>query len=279
MLMRMKWLGVLPVILTIALSACRNEGGRKAPSVEESEPIDTLLTDSVSEMEEEIEEAVDRIDGTFDDFLYAFIHSRRFFYKRIRYPLTLHKIDGEEISMETSNLHDEFTFLEGDYYTVLYGDVHQIGEEHKDSTVRIERIDLDNGLVRSFLFCREEGEWRLCRVQDGGLDMTGLGDFLNFYSRFSTDSIFQMQHVAQPVSISIIDPDDDSMYIEGTIDAEQWGSFCPELPRGVISNIRYGQGYGAYQVVMEKCGTANGLQDIFTFQREGRGWQLTAYEN
>ena len=60
---------------------------------------------------------------------------------------------------------------------------------------------------------------------------------------------------------------------------EQWGSFCPELPRGVISNIRYGQGYGAYQVVMEKCGTANGLQDIFTFQREGRGWQLTAYEN
>ena len=105
-------------------------------------------------------------------------------------------------------------------------------------------------------------------------------DFLIFYARFSTDTLYQQSHVEQPLKVTVLDPEDDNAYIEGTIDAEQWRSFCPDVPHGVISNIRYGaQKYNSRQIVMQKSGSSNGLQELFIFMKEDGEWRLTTYEN
>ena len=106
-----------------------------------------------------------------------------------------------------------------------------------------------------------------------------LSDFYRFYAKFSSDSVFQAQSLAPMLNVSIHDTEDELSIIEGTIDASQWVSFCPEVPQNVISNIRYNQHYTNQRVVMQKCGMGTGLQEVFTFNNEGHGWRLTSYED
>lgn len=244
--------------------------------------VDSLCPDSLSEIEEEIEEAAaeDRIDDSFDDFLFAFTHSIKFFYERIRYPLMLTSADGEQSELRQRNLHREFQFLEGDFYTVFYSSVSQIEQEKVslDGNVSVERIDMDGRMVRTYSFSRLEGKWMLTDISDSHFSSSELADFLLFYSHFSADSVFQQQHIEQPLRISILDPDGSGEYIEGSIDVAQWTSFCSEMPSGVISNIRYGQSYTPSQIVMQKCGGSNGMEELFTFRKDNEGWCLVAYE-
>ena len=105
-------------------------------------------------------------------------------------------------------------------------------------------------------------------------------DFLTFYARFSSDTLYQQAHVEQPLKVTVLDPEEDDAYIEGTINAEQWRSFCPDVPHGVISNIRYGvQKYNTKQMIMQKSGSSNGMQELFVFAKEDNEWRLTTYEN
>lgn len=276
--MRLKHLYVVlfPAVLCGCTGSTVDNGENKMDSLVVEE--DFLGVDTIPDDEERKEEMSGRIDGTFDDFLFAFTHNRSLFYKRIKYPLRLYA-NGEETVVSTKNFHTEFSFLEDEYYTVLYGDTNQIGHEYSDSIVKVERINLHGHNVRQFRFERGDGRWMLANIKDYGFEDSDLEEFLGFYSRFSSDSVYQAEHISQPLAVSITDPEDNINNIDGTIDAEQWTSFCSEVPSGVISNIRYGQGYGSYQVVVEKRGNANGLREVFVYQREGKDWKLTLYEN
>lgn len=277
--MRKKWMGILPMFVVIALSAC-NQGRVKEDAAEaDIQELDTCCQDTLSPVEEEIEEAEDRLDRSFDDFLFAFTHSIKLFYQRIDYPLLHETSDGTVVEVRTRNFHREFQFLGNDFFTVLYGDASQIEEHQEDSLVQIERINLEEQEVRVYNFQKKDGVWKLTSMCDSDFSSTGFEDFLVFYSSFSSDTIFQYRHIAQPLRLSIMDPEDDEEFIEGTIDAGQWSSFCPDVPCGTISNIRYGQAYNNRQMVMMKCGSSNGLQELFTFQRHGDSWKLVSYEN
>ena len=59
-----------------------------------------------------------------------------------------------------------------------------------------------------------------------------ISDFLNFYAQFCSDSIFQSQSIADPLRIRIQDSEDEDGTIDGIIDADQWQTFCPEVPSG-----------------------------------------------
>jgi hypothetical protein len=66
----------------------------------------------------------------------------------------------------------------------------------------------------------------------------------------------------------------------GFIDVDQWFEFAPELPRDVLTNIRYGQEYADLRrVIMQMRGISNGLQIELSFVREGDSWRLVGYEN
>ena len=129
------------------------------------------------------------------------------------------------------------------------------------------------------MFQREEGRWRLDAIHEETFTEDDLCDFLDFYARFCTDSLFQAQSIADPLRIVLQDPDDEEGSIDGIIDADQWQTFRPEIPSGIISNIRKGQNYNGHRVVLRKSGLSNGLQEVFTFTKERTGWHLTKYEN
>ena len=54
-------------------------------------------------------------------------------------------------------------------------------------------------------------------------------NFVDFYTRFVTDSLYQSEHIANPLQFVTIDPDDEFAILETTLDVNQWYAFrCPQ---------------------------------------------------
>ena len=267
------------------LLSCR---GRSA-SQETAESSDSLFfvedtLDLVETEKDALDEvgSIEHLDVNFDDFMFSFIRSRQLQRERVSNDIYVYDDEGNEVALRRTDLRNAFSFLDGEYYTVLYGDVAQIEEEKNNQSdmVDVERIDLDLYHVTTYTFLQEKGKWMLADLADNSFEEDELSDFLTFYAHFSEDSVFQAESIAQPLSIKMMDPDDELGYIDGTIDALQWSIFCPDVPAGVISNIRYGQSYAnPRHMVLQKCGISNGMQELFTFDKTGGRWRLTAYEN
>lgn len=273
-------------VMAFLLFSCHNgKISDSADEVDSTEIEKSVVVDTLDDVEEEIEEAdeADRLDASFDDFMFAFTHSNHLQNKRIVWPLSYTDADGNVRRINSLNSSSEFHFLKGDFYTVMFGDRKQVEEQKlitDDSLVVVERIDLQEEKLRNYEFKLISGKWKLISMQDVVFHESDIYDFLTFYARFCSDSIYQQAHVEQPLRVMVLDPEEDDAYIEGTINAEQWRSFCPDVPHGVISNIRYGvQRYNHSQMIMQKSGSSNGLQEMFVFTKENNEWHLTAYEN
>ena len=277
---------LLPLFGVVTLFSCSNGSNSESSADADSTSVEMpVIPDTLNEVDEEIEEAdeSDRLDASFDDFLFAFTHSDRLQNKRIVWPLAYTDVDGDARKINSLNCKSEFRFLKGDFYTVMYGDRNQVEKQKsglEDSLVIVERIDLVEEKLRSYEFTLLAGKWKLTSMRDIVFHESDIFDFLTFYARFNSDSLYQQAHIEQPLRVMVLDPEEDDAYIEGTINAEQWRSFCPDVPQGIISNIRYGvQKYNSRQMIMQKSGSSNGMQELFIFIKEDNEWILKAYEN
>lgn len=275
----------------LTLLSCHG-GSSHTEDVEDSAGVaDCLQVDSLEEETQE-EEAMSkegsdpRLDAVFDDFLFAFLHNPGFRKKRIAKPLRLEHPSRPTETLDSFDSDFEFAFLSGDFLTSLYGSNAEMqdaddGKLADDTLISVQRINLNDGTMRHFKFRRKEGHWQLFAIREGSFDEDGeLNDFLRFYAKFCKDSTTQAQAICNPLHIAIQDPDDDDDCIDGTIDANQWHSFCPEVPSGIISNIqREGQRYNSRKMILRKSGLSNGMQEVFSFTREHENWRLNRYEN
>lgn len=268
------------------LSCC---DGRVARNEEQEssmeEPLDSIVADTLVQEESELSLIVEdtrALDGFFDDFLFAYLHSPALRRERTAQSIRLERPEHPAEMLEKFDADFEFSFLSGDYFTVLYGNVGQMRLEEddvmeEDSVVSLQRINLNDGTIRNYDFHRHDGRWQFEAIREATVQDDELCDFLNFYALFCTDSAFQSKSIADPLQVVIQDGSEEG--INGIIDADQWQTFCPEVPAGIISNIRKGQYYSGHRIVMCKSGLSNGLQELFTFAKVGTEWRLTRYEN
>lgn len=249
------------------------------PADVQEEPVDTML---LAEEEEDSQPLPKSVDELFDDFIFNFANNKRLQLERIRFPLTVTEADGSSHTLARGQWKHEFLFMQQDYYTVLFDNAEQMELEKSTDReqVDVEWIQLEEHKVKTYHFSRLSGLWMLVGESMHTFEHYGIADFLIFYQRFATDSVFQREHIAKPLRYMTADPDDDFEYIEGTLDVDQWFAFRPYMPAGTITNIRYGQEYtDPNTMLLLKRGIANGLLDIFTFEKSGRHWSLTSYEN
>lgn len=280
--------------LAVAVAAMLSCDGKTSPSNspdwEEGEETEISSEEDFEGAEKEEEKlsldegSTPALDGVFNDFLFAYLHSRTLRRERTVMPIRLEHTTRPAEMLEDFDPEFELNFLSGEYFTTLYGNTSQMhaedGEEtEEDSIVSLQRINLNDGTIRNFQFLREQGHWQLSAIREATFEDDDLGDFLGFYAQFCTDSLFQAQSVADPLHIVIQDTEDEEGSLNGIIDADQWQIFCPEVPSGIISNIRKGQDYGQNRIVLRKSGLSSGLQEIFTFTKEKGNWRLTRYEN
>ncbi|MBQ7572550.1 MAG: DUF4348 domain-containing protein [Bacteroidaceae bacterium] len=285
--MKSKSVSLLPLLVAIATwISC--DRGRTQPTLGGAgnlEIEDTTESDTVLMFEDDNEglSLEDNETEVFGDFIFAFTHNARFQASRVRFPLPSTEIDGTEDTLRSGRQFREAFQLPGnDYYTMLLGQKEQMEVFQNDSTlteVDFQCMSLPGQTMVNYKFRRTDGRWFLHSRQHTHVNANML-DFMLFYERFVTDSLFQQESVARELAISMEDPDGEMGGIEGIIEADQWPMFRPEMPAGRFVNLYFGQAFPhPDRLYLYQCGISNGMLDIFTFRRRDGQWKLTAYEN
>ena len=134
--------------------------------------------------------------------------------------------------------------------------------------------------LKRYYFSRTKGIWMLDSITLHKMH-NAESDFLPFYARFVSDSIYQRKHVCSPLSFITIDPDDDFSILETTLDVEQWFAFRPQMPVDRLSNICYGQknDAGSTTKIIKVNGIGNGYSNVLYFRKTYGKWELYKYED
>jgi hypothetical protein len=278
----------IPVAAVCLLSqiACRNQ------TSENTEETETTVADSAvveedtvvvedSVIQAELPKAADEL---FDDFIFNFAQNRRIQLNRVKFPISLQTEGGTEKIYRKDWVHDKL-FVSDDYYTIVLSNEQQLDLEKSTELnhVNVDRINLRDNTMRRFVFERLEGLWRMTKVEERHINKHEDSEFFTFYGNFVNDTVYQKQHLNDPISIISTDTeemDDGEEEMNGIISPEQWPDFSPEMATDYITSIDYGQHYKETdRKLVVKKGICNGMMDILTFRRIDGKWMLVKYEN
>ncbi len=238
---------------------------------------DTLSIFKKSDVPEPME-----ADELFDDFIFNYASDEVLQKQRTLFPLPYHHSGIVENIEENSWEHDNLFFGQN-YYTLLFEkeeDMELIGDTSLNS-VQMEWISLEKHTVKKYDFQRNKGMWMLVSIEQLPVKERKDVDFINFYTHFVTDSIYQSQHICTPLQFVTIDPDDEFSVLETTLDVNQWYAFRPMMPVERLSNICYGQknNLNSDNKILKVNGIGNGYSNIFYFRKRNGEWELYKYED
>lgn len=244
-----------------------------------SENADTLVADTVADLVDDapLPKAVDEL---FDDFFFNFAGNHKMQLSRIQFPLPIHK-DGTTAMLERRQWKFSYFFMSAGYYTMLFDNEAQdsLTKSTAVSHATVEKLYLNENLMKLYDFERINGEWRLTSVTHARVGDHSCASFLHFYEQFASDTVSQVRSLDNFVVMTAPDDDEDFEELTGSIMPEQWPTFKPEIiPEGIIYCVNYGQTYSdASQKVLFVRGIANGLNTVLTFQRKNNGWKLVKF--
>lgn len=274
--------------LLMLMVAC--EGGKKKidPFETLTGQIDSLKvhTDSVhADTALVVEDVIPpSADESFADFFYNFASDEKFQLSRIVFPVSTYKGD-KIVRIPKEEWQHDYLFSRDPAYTVLL-DREEDMEMEKDTSMRSVQVDIIN-LVRSqikrYYFQRKKQSWFLEAINLQRLvhETDGEEDFMQFYEKFSSDSVFQAERLADPLGFVTADPDDEFQILETTLEPGQWFAFRPPMMAGKLTNVHYGQKEDLHSdsKIVEFKGFGNGFSNTLYFERRGGIWKLMQFED
>lgn len=273
------------VAIFALFTSCGNKRANIDPFAAFTNEVDSVRqwADTLRQPELPDEPTPIEADESFDDFIYNFASDDALQQQRIKFPLTYY--NGNETSKIDRKYwkHDDL-FTKQNYYTLLFDreeDMDLVGDTALKS-VQVEWIYMRTRMIKKYYFQRTKGAWLLEAINLRPIEKNENEDFVEFFGRFATDSLFQTYRIVQPLLFVTTDPDDDFAVLETTLDLNQWFAFKPELPTDRLSNINYGQKneYNSSQKVLALKGIGNGLSNILYFKRNDSGeWMLYKFED
>jgi hypothetical protein len=215
-------------------------------------------------------------DAMFDDFIFNFVANKKLQKERTVFPLRTTEGD-KTTNMNKEQWKMERLFMRQGYYTLLFSDEEQMSLM-KDTAVSqaiVEKIQLKKNRVVNYRFFRVKGAWMMTSINVTPISENANASFLNFYQKFVTDSVFQLESINETVQFVGPDPDDDFAQMEGVITPDTWEAFAPTLPVKVLYNIVYGKPKTANkEMIFLMKGGANGLEMELRFKKVGNKWLL-----
>lgn len=271
---------LIELLAVVVLSSC---GGKKmrdpfAVMAQLPEP-DVPVADSL--FAKEVLKPLEA-DELFDDFIFNYALDKTLQKQRTRFPLPY--LDGDTVkTIEEKEWKHDYLFATQNYYTLLFdreSDMELVGDTTLHA-VQVEWISLVEPLRKKYYFEKEKGMWMLVSIELSPVDKAGRGDFISFYARFATDSLFQGQHIQTPLQFITIDPDDEFSVLETTLGINQWYAFRPPMPTDKLTNICYGQSNkdASNLKILKVNGIGNGYSNSLYFRKRAGEWQLYKYED
>ncbi len=272
------------IVLLVILVSCGNKKAHIDPFASITHEVDSIknMTDTIHKEKLPEEPMPTEADESFDDFIYNFASDDALQRHRVKFPLPYYNGDVKASIKEQKWKHDDL-FTKQHYYTLLFDkeeDMDLVGDTALTS-VQVEWIFIKTRMVKKYYFERVKGAWMLEAINLRPIERNENEDFVEFFSRFATDSLFQSQRVQQPLAFVTTDPDDDFSILETSLDLNQWFAFKPTLPADRLSNINYGQKNedNSPTKILALKGIGNGFSNILYFRRKGSEWQLYKFED
>ena len=255
------------------VAACANNT-KKHWQIDNLDKDTTAVADTTDLQEVEIPRGADEL---FDDFIFNYASNSKLQKERTNFPLAVVR-GGKTDSISRRQWRHDPLFVRQDSYTLIF-DTPEQQELTRDTALNqatVEKILLDNDSVVEYNFVRLHGQWRLSDIKGESMLRNDNAAFLQFYRKFTTDSLFQVNSLNTQIGFSGPDPDDDFAQMEGFITPDMWTAFAPELPTGTIYNIVYGKinPHSGNKILVMR-GIANGLEIELTFTLKNGNWKLT----
>lgn len=274
---------ILWALAALAVSAC----GQKKTTVDPFEQLTSMVDSAAHKADTVPSPVVEEIkpieaDELFDDFIFNYAQDHELQLQRTKFPLPYYKEDSPLKIEKAFWKHDDL-FSKENAYTLLFDNEEQmdlVGDTTLMS-VQVEWIYLKTRTIKKYYFEKLKGVWMLEAINLRKMATDEPADFIAFYTRFATDSLFQQKHIAPRLQFVTIDPDDEFSILETTLDAGQWTAFSPQLPKERLSNIDYGQHISpqSHTRILKINGIGNGYSNLFYFRRQGESWELYRYED
>lgn len=271
-------------MMLVLLSSCGNKRTSIDPFASITHEVDSIRQKEDSIHQEKLPEdpKPTEVDESFDDFIYNFASDDTLQFQRVRFPLPYYNGD-EKVNIEKRFWKHDNLFTKQHYYTLLFDreeDMDLVGDTSLTS-VQVEWIFVKKRMMKRYYFERIKGAWILEAINLRSIEQSENEDFVEFFGRFASDSIFQSQRVFDPLVFVTSDPDDDFSILETTIDRNQWFAFKPVLPTDRLSNINYGQRNDddSSTKILALKGNGNGFSNILYFRRKGGAWELYKFED
>ena len=277
---------VLGICLLTFLSSCGDRKVKIDPFVAVTSMIDSVATKTKEERPAE-PPADDKpihteADELFDDFFFTYASDSILQKQRTKFPLPYY-IGDSAIKIQEGHWEYQRLFPDENFYTLLFDreeDMDLVGDTSLNS-VQVEWFDLNSRLSRKLYFERIRGIWMLEAVNERAMHRGENGGFVDFYSRFAQDSLYQSSHISHTLRFVTIDPDDEFSILETTLSLNQWFAFRPMLPSAWLTNINYGQRNDSTSTkkILKVNGIGNGYSNAFHFKKREGEWILYKYED
>lgn len=275
---------LLGFLLLAFLISCGNKKAKMDPFATIAEMVDSAgyKADTLQEAEVKEEPKPMVADELFDDFIFNYASDDALQRQRTVFPLPYYDRDTP-LKIEADFWKHDYLFTKENCYTLLFDkeeDMDMVGDTTLTS-VQVEWIFLKTRMVKRYYFERKRGMWMLEAINLREMEKGENEDFVEFYTRFVTDSVYQSKHISHPLQFITIDPDDEFSILETTLDVDQWYAFRPVMPTDRLSNINYGQKNEDLSdtKILKVNGIGNGYSNIFYFRKRGKGWELYKYED
>lgn len=276
------------IVLLMVFASCENKNKKQGSDIPVDVPVDTVSNVVAGDFEETdnpepFSETPEIIrNESFDDFIYNFATDGDFQRKRVIFPLPVYDQDTP-LKIEKDDWETDESFAGINYYTLIFDKEEdmELAVDTSLNSIRIEWIYMIEEKIKKYYFERIKGQWMLEAINLRDLEQEDSKDFIDFFHRFATDSLYQSEHICSPLPFVTIDPDDDFAILESTLDPNQWFAFKPVLPDKRLSNINYGQANTekSRTKILELKGIGYGFSNILHFiQRNGK-WKLCKYED
>ena len=275
---------LLGFLLLAFLISCGNKKAKMDPFATIAEMVDSAgyKADTLQEAEVKEEPKPMVADELFDDFIFNYASDDALQRQRTVFPLPYYDRDTP-LKIEADFWKHDYLFTKENCYTLLFDkeeDMDMVGDTTLTS-VQVEWIFLKTRMVKRYYFERKRGMWMLEAINLREMEKGENEDFVEFYTRFVSVSVYQSKLISHPLQFITIDPDDEFSILETTLDVDQWYAFRPVMPTDRLSNINYGQKNEDLSdtKILKVNGIGNGYSNIFYFRKRGKGWELYKYED
>ena len=224
------------------------------------------------------------VDESFDDFVFAYAANPDFQAQRTKFPLPVIEENLDSSFLDRNNWVVDTLFTDKAFYTILFDKEDDMDMVSQPDLIdaRVEWLYLCDKSTKSYNFKRTNAIWMLESISMGHLEEYQNEEFVKFYGKFATDTVFQLSRLTHPLEYVTTDPEDDFEILETVIDSNSWRNLKPVLPSTKLVNINYGQPNNpkSKTKILAVKGIGNGFSNVFFFKLNRKGvWELFKFED